>query len=57
MQAFIVEMIKSFEFIATVPYERVRREGAVVMSPTIEGELEKGVQLPLRIRVAPPAEQ
>lgn len=57
MQAFIVEMVKSFEFIPVVPYERVRREGALVMSPTIEGEFEKGVQLPFRIRVAPSIEQ
>jgi cytochrome P450 len=52
LQAFLVELISTFEFSLPpgVPYESVRRESSVLMSPTIEGEAEKGVQLPFRIK-------
>ncbi|KAJ3807309.1 cytochrome P450 [Lentinula aff. lateritia] len=49
LQAFLVELIRNFEFEATPALERIRRETAFVMTPTIEGELEKGSQMPLKV--------
>lgn len=53
LQAFIVELLSNFEFTATPKIDKIRREAALVMVPTIEGELEKGSQLPLRVTFAP----
>ena len=33
--------------------ERIRKTTAIVMVPTLEGELHKGAQLPLRVSLAP----
>ncbi|KAG6888502.1 hypothetical protein C0995_007840 [Termitomyces sp. Mi166 len=53
LQAFLFEIVGQMEFSTTPELKRVRREAALVMVPTIEGELEKGAQMPLRVRVAP----
>ncbi|KAJ3711587.1 cytochrome P450 [Lentinula raphanica] len=53
VQAFIVELLSNFEFSATPQIDKIRREAALVMVPTIEGEVEKGSQLPLRVTFAP----
>ncbi|OAX35978.1 cytochrome P450 [Rhizopogon vinicolor AM-OR11-026] len=53
IQAFLTEVVGKFEFALTDQSGRVRREASVVMTPTLEGEIEKGVQLPLRVSVAP----
>ncbi|THV06675.1 cytochrome P450 [Dendrothele bispora CBS 962.96] len=53
LQAFIIEMIRNFEFSKTPKTDKVRREACLVMVPTIEGEVEKGSQLPLRVGFAP----
>lgn len=52
MQIFLADMIKDFEFELTDKVMKVRRESALVMVPTIEGEVDKGAQLPLRVRIA-----
>lgn len=52
LQAFLVELIGTFEFSLTPESWKIRREGALVMIPTVEGEVEKGSQLPLRVRFA-----
>ncbi|RDB25056.1 Leukotriene-B4 omega-hydroxylase 3 [Hypsizygus marmoreus] len=52
LQAFLVELVGGFEFSLTPDAMRIRRESALVMVPTIEGQVEKGAQLPLRVRVA-----
>ncbi|KAG6809824.1 hypothetical protein H0H92_014607 [Tricholoma furcatifolium] len=52
LQAFIFELVAEMEFSLTPESERVRREAAVLMMPTVEGQVEKGAQLPLRIQVA-----
>ncbi|OJA08929.1 hypothetical protein AZE42_05321 [Rhizopogon vesiculosus] len=58
IQAFLVEVVGKFEFALTDKAERVRREACtVVMAPTVEGEVENGVQLPLRVSVAPRTEK
>ncbi|KAJ3768943.1 cytochrome P450 [Lentinula raphanica] len=53
IQAFIVELLSNFEFSATPQIDKIRREAALVMVPTVEGEVEKGSQLPLRVTFAP----
>ncbi|KAJ3973347.1 cytochrome P450 [Lentinula raphanica] len=53
VQAFIVELLSNFEFSATPQIDKIRREAALVMVPTVEGEVEKGSQLPLRVTFAP----
>ncbi|KAF8149244.1 cytochrome P450 [Mycena galopus ATCC 62051] len=50
-QAFLVELVKNFEFsmdptLAT----KIRREASLVMLPTIHGEVELGPQLPVTIK-------
>ncbi|RDB25147.1 hypothetical protein Hypma_007406 [Hypsizygus marmoreus] len=52
LQAFLVELVGGFEFSLTPDAQKIRRESASVMVPTVEGEVEKGVQMPLRVRVA-----
>ena len=52
LRAFIVHVINNFELSLAVPAERVRREDFGLMVPTLEGEVEKGCQLPVRIRFA-----
>lgn len=52
LQAFIVELVANFEFSMTMESNMIRREACLVMVPTIEGQIEKGSQLPLRVRVA-----
>ncbi|KAJ7754569.1 cytochrome P450 [Mycena metata] len=50
-QAFLVELVKNFEFTMDPTLSlKVRREAAMVMIPTIEGEVAKGSQLPITIR-------
>ncbi|KAF9478118.1 cytochrome P450 [Pholiota conissans] len=53
LQAFIVELVNNFEFSLTPEARMVRREACLLMAPTIEGQVEKGNQLPLAIKIAP----
>ena len=53
MQAFLTELVSNFQFELVPEVERVRKTQAIVMVPTLEGEIEKGVQLPLRVSLAP----
>ncbi|OAX35971.1 cytochrome P450 [Rhizopogon vinicolor AM-OR11-026] len=52
LQTFITEAVGKFEFALTDKCERIRREPSVLMTPMVEGEFEKGVQVPLRVSVA-----
>jgi hypothetical protein len=52
LQAFLVDLIDKFEFSLAVPAESIRREGSIFMVPTIEGQVEKGAQLPFTIQLA-----
>ncbi|KAF9450103.1 cytochrome P450 [Macrolepiota fuliginosa MF-IS2] len=52
LQAFLVELISNFEFSLTPEAHKLRREACFVMIPTIEGQLEKGCQLPLKVTLA-----
>ncbi|KAG2043960.1 cytochrome P450 [Suillus americanus] len=53
IQAFLMEIVGKFEFAPTDKTELIRREACLVMSPTVEGEFENGVQLPLMVSLAP----
>ncbi|KAE9402808.1 cytochrome P450 [Gymnopus androsaceus JB14] len=57
LQAFAVELLSNFEFSAASKTEKIRREAALVMVPTIEGEVENGAQLPLKVTFAPKGEE
>ena len=52
LQALVVEVIDKFELSLTEDWIRIRRESCRVMTPTLEGEVEKGAQLPLRVKTA-----
>jgi hypothetical protein len=57
IQAFLTEIVGKFEFALTDKSERIRREACLVMAPTLEGEAENGVQMTLRVSVAPRTEK
>ncbi|THH29034.1 hypothetical protein EUX98_g5155 [Antrodiella citrinella] len=46
IQTFLIEMVANFEFAPTAACDRIRKEACSFMSPNIEGEIDKGVQLP-----------
>ncbi|KAG1824688.1 cytochrome P450 [Suillus subaureus] len=52
IQAFLTEIVGKFEFAPTNKTELIRREACLVMSPTVEGEVGNGIQLPLRVSLA-----
>ncbi|KAJ7319227.1 cytochrome P450 [Mycena albidolilacea] len=50
-QAFLVELVKNFEFSMNPTLaSKIRREASLVMLPTIAGEVELGPQLPVTIK-------
>ncbi|KAJ3822152.1 cytochrome P450 [Lentinula raphanica] len=51
LQVFIVVLLRNFIIESTPKLANIRRESALAMIPLIEGELEKGTQLPLRVRL------
>lgn len=54
MQAFVVELLSHFEFSMTPEAYLIRREYCLGMLPTIEGQVEKGSQLPLKVGLVVP---
>ncbi len=51
LYAFIVELLRIFEF-SLDDNEEVRRESTFAMTPTVEGQIEKGSQLRLKVKLA-----
>ncbi|KAH7878953.1 cytochrome P450 [Lentinula edodes] len=49
LQTFIVVLLRNFAIRDTPELTRIRRESALTMVPAIEGELDKGTQLPIRV--------
>ncbi|KAJ7318602.1 cytochrome P450 [Mycena albidolilacea] len=50
-QAFLVELVKNFEFsMDPTLTSKIRREASLLMLPTIAGEVELGPQLPVTIK-------
>lgn len=54
MQTIIFELVNNFEFGITEESKNVRRKAAMVMVATVKGQEDKGVQMPLKIKFAPP---
>jgi len=51
MQAFIIALISNFEFSFPKDAKRIIRTRSISIAPMVEGEADKGVQLPLEVRV------
>lgn len=51
LYVFIVELLRIFEF-SLDDNEEVRRESTFAMTPTVEGQIEKGSQLRLKVKLA-----
>ncbi|KAK0436857.1 cytochrome P450 [Armillaria borealis] len=51
LHAFMIELLRTFEF-SLDDNEEVRRESTFVMTPTVEGQIEKGSQLRLKVKLA-----
>jgi len=51
MHAFLAELVLNFEFSLTPEAHNIRREAAMVMAPTIEGDVAKGNRLPLFVKL------
>lgn len=51
LHAFMIELLGTFEF-SLDDNEEVRRESSFVMTPTVEGQIEKGSQLRLKVKLA-----
>ncbi|KAF9643866.1 hypothetical protein BDM02DRAFT_3122829 [Thelephora ganbajun] len=56
MQTFLVELLNHFEFEMTDEATRIRRQASLVTVATVRGQEEKGVQMPLKVKFAPPEE-
>ena len=56
LQAFLTELVSNFQFELSDDVARIRKTTAIVMVPTLDGEVDKGAQLPLRVSLAPRAE-
>lgn len=52
-QALLVESIGRLEWSLSEKATRIRREACGLVVPTVEGEVEKGVQMPLVVSIAP----
>ncbi|TRM57169.1 cytochrome P450 [Schizophyllum amplum] len=52
LSAFLVELVDKFEF-SIDPKLKIQRGAVGFMIPLVEGEIEKGSQLPLQVRLAP----
>ncbi|KAF8557917.1 cytochrome P450 [Imleria badia] len=53
IQVFLSTLVGKFEFAMTDKAERIVRQPALVMAPMVDGELDRGIQLPLTISLAP----
>jgi hypothetical protein len=45
--------VGKFEFAMTDKAERILRQPVLVMAPMVDGELERGIQMPLAVSLAP----
>ncbi|KAG9312341.1 cytochrome P450 [Chiua virens] len=53
IQAFLVELVGKFEFTMTDKAERIVRESAtLIMAPMVDGERDRGMQMPLAVSLA-----
>ncbi|TCD61631.1 hypothetical protein EIP91_008155 [Steccherinum ochraceum] len=52
IQAFMIELVSNFEFNLTEDCKLIRREPVFIMAPTVEGQVGKGAQMPLKVTLA-----
>ncbi|KAF8131862.1 cytochrome P450 [Boletus edulis] len=52
IQVFLFTLVGKFEFAVTDKSERIVRQSVIAMVPMVDGELDRGVQLPLSISLA-----
>ena len=52
IQAFLSTLVGKFEFAMTDRAERILRQPMLVMAPMVDGELERGIQMPLAVSLA-----
>jgi len=57
IQIFLVELVGSFEFELAPEVGNIVPASSLVSIPMLEGQLDKGAQLPLRLRIAPREEE
>jgi len=53
IQTFLSSLVGKFEFAMTDKAERILRQNMVIMAPMVDGELDRGTQMPLAISLAP----
>jgi hypothetical protein len=53
IQSFLSTLVGKFEFAMTDKAERILRQPMLVMAPMVDDELERGIQMPLAVSVAP----
>ena len=53
IQTFLSTLVGKFEFAMTDRAERILRQPMLVMAPMVDGELERGIQMPLAVSLAP----
>jgi len=51
MKALLFVLIRAFEFELAVPSEDITRRSFIVQRPVVKSEMEKGNQLPLKLKV------
>ena len=56
IQVFLVELGNRFEFEMTEDSSNIKRVPSFVMVAMVRGQEEKGVQMPLKVKFAPPEE-
>lgn len=49
IQSFLTEIIYNFHFEPTPELRNIRKESCILMVPIMEGQLDKGPQMPLKI--------
>lgn len=53
MQTFLFGLMGKFEFGMTDKAERIVRQPMLIMGPVVDGELDRGVQVPLAVSLTP----
>lgn len=48
----MIELVSNFEFHLTEECKLIRREPVFIMAPTVEGQIGKGAQVPLKVTLA-----
>ena len=52
LQAFLSTLVGNFEFAMTDKTERIVRQTVLIVAPMVEGEFDRGVQMPMAVSLA-----